>query len=91
MLGVWSLVGVGLLLATTPAMAAVALRRSVSWIAVVVLLCSFVAGFFSIASDSYSSLLVFALPMAGLGAITAPFQPAVLRQRTPAGSQDALA
>lgn len=89
-LGVWPLLGVGLLLATPPAVAAIAMRRSVSWLAVIVLLGLFVAGLLSVTSDSYSELLIFALPMAAVGAITAPFQPTVPRRRTPASSPGAL-
>ena len=37
-LGVWPLVGVGLLVATPPAVAAIAMRKSASWLAVAVLL-----------------------------------------------------
>lgn len=90
-LGVWPLVGVGLLLATPPALAAIAMRKSVSWLMVIVLLGLFVAGLLSVTSDSYSQLLIFALPIAAVGAITASFQRAVPRRRTPAGSPGELA
>ncbi|MDJ0360648.1 ABC transporter permease [Rhodococcus sp. H29-C3] len=90
-LGVWPLVGVGLLMATPPAVAAIAMRKSVSWLAVVVLLGLFVVGVFRITTDSYSKLLIFALPMAVLGAITAMLQPTVLRRATPAGGPGVLA
>ncbi|OZF44462.1 hypothetical protein [Rhodococcus sp. 14-1411-2a] len=83
-LGVWPLVGVGLLLATPPAVAAIAMRKSISWLAVVVLLGLFVVGLLSVTSDSYSELLIFALPIAAVGAIAATFQPAAPRRRTPA-------
>ncbi|WP_407727522.1 ABC transporter permease (plasmid) [Rhodococcoides fascians] len=78
-LGVWPLVGVGLLLATPPAVAAIAMRKSLSWLAVIVLLGLFVAGLLSVTSDSYLQLLIFALPIAAVGAITAPFQRTVPR------------
>ncbi|MBY4228302.1 ABC transporter permease [Rhodococcus fascians] len=90
-LGVWPLVGVGLLMATPPAVAAIAMRKSVSWLAVAVLLGLVVVGVFSITADSYLNLLIFALPMAVLGAITATFQPTVLRGATPAGGPGVLA
>lgn len=60
-LGVWPLLGVGLLLATPPAVAAIAMQKSVSWLAVIVLLGLFVAGLLSVTGDSYSEMLVFAL------------------------------
>lgn len=78
-LGVWPLVGVGLLLATPPAAAAIAMRKSVSWLAVIILLGLFVVGLLSVTSDSYLQLLIFALPIAAVGAITAPFQRTVPR------------
>jgi hypothetical protein len=53
-LGVWPLLGVGLLLATPPAAAAIAMRKSVSWLAVIALLGLFVAGLLSVTSDSSS-------------------------------------
>ena len=90
-LGVWPLVGVGLLVATPPAVAAIAMRKSASWLAVAVLLGLFVVGVFRITTDSYLNLLIFALPMAVLGAITATFQPTVLRRATPAGGPGQLA
>lgn len=89
-LGVWPLVGVGLLLATPPAVAAIAIRKSVSWLAVIVLLGLFVVGLLSVTSDSYSELLIFALPIAAVGAINASFQRAVPRRKTPAGSPGEL-
>ncbi|MCJ0894044.1 ABC transporter permease [Rhodococcus sp. ARC_M5] len=78
-LGVWPLIGVGLFLATPPAMAAIALHKRFSWIAVAALVVLFMAGIAFVTHDSYSSLLVFALPMAIIGSIAAAFQRSVPR------------
>ncbi|MDV6233200.1 ABC transporter permease [Rhodococcus cercidiphylli] len=89
-LGVWPLIGVALLLATPPAVAAIAMQKSVSWFAVVVLLGLFVAGVFRITSDSYSKLLIFALPVAVIGSIIAAFQRTVPGERMPASNPGAF-
>ncbi|MCZ4520737.1 ABC transporter permease [Rhodococcus ruber] len=73
-LGVWPLVVVGLLLTTPPAVAAIALRQWVSWFAVATLVVLLIAGVVFVTSDSYSNVLVLALPMAVVGSITALFQ-----------------
>ncbi len=73
-LGVWPLVAVGLLLATPPAVAALALRQWVSWFAVTTLVVLFIAGIAAVTHDSYWNLLVLALPMAVIGSATAMFQ-----------------
>ena len=73
-LGVWPLVVVGLLLATPPAVAAIAMRKRVSWFAVAALVLLFVIGVLRVTYDSYSIMLVLALPMAVVGSITAAFQ-----------------
>ncbi|MGF0313112.1 ABC transporter permease [Rhodococcus sp. IEGM1428] len=73
-LGVWPLVVVGLLLATPPAVAAIAMRQWVSWFAVTALVVLFVAGIASVTHDSYWNLLVLALPMAVIGSATAMFR-----------------
>lgn len=78
-LGVWPLVGVGLTLASPPVVAAIALRKWVSWLAVAVLVSLFVAGVLRITADSYTRLFIFALPMAVLGSIIAAFQRTVPR------------
>ncbi|OZC75370.1 hypothetical protein CH251_10295 [Rhodococcus sp. 06-462-5] len=88
-LGVWPLIGVGLLLATPPAVAAIAMRKSVSWFAVVVLLGLFVTGLFRITSDSYTRLLIFALPLAVIGSVITAFQRTVPGKRMPASNPGA--
>lgn len=72
-LGVWPLVAVGLLLATPPAVAALALRQWVSWFAVTTLVVLFIAGIAAVTHDSYWNLLVLALPMAVIGSATVMF------------------
>ncbi len=81
-LGVWPLVGVGLLLATPPVVAASALRKWVSWCAVAALVGLSIAGLANWASTSYWSLLVIAVPLAILGSIIAAFQRTAPRTET---------
>jgi hypothetical protein len=73
-LGVWSLVCVGLLLVTPPAVAALAMRGWVSWLVVAALVgWSFVG----LANwSSYWMALLFAAPMAALGSVAATIQQA---------------
>ena len=73
-LGVWPLVVVGLLLASPPAIAAIAMRKLVSWIAVGALVVLFIAGVMLVTYDSYSDLLILALPMTVVGSVTAMLQ-----------------
>ena len=73
-MGVWPLIVVGLLLATPPTVAAIAMRQWVSWFAVVSLFVFFAAGVVYVTYDSYTNLLFLALPMAVVGSITAMFQ-----------------
>ncbi|MDV8022021.1 ABC transporter permease [Rhodococcus sp. IEGM 1330] len=73
-LGVWPLVAVGLLLATPPAVAAIAMRQWVSWLAVATLVVLLIAGVVFVTHDSYLNLLVLALPMAVIGSVSATFQ-----------------
>ncbi|WP_415973453.1 ABC transporter permease [Rhodococcus sp. 077-4] len=73
-LGVWPLVAVGLLLASPPAVAAIAMRKRVSWFAVSALVVLFLAGVVYATHDSYSDMLFLALPMAVVGSIAATFQ-----------------
>lgn len=73
-LGVWPLVGLGLLLATPTVVAALAMRKWVSWSAVAALIGLSIAGLVNWASTSYWELLLFAVPLAALGAIAATFQ-----------------
>lgn len=82
-LGIWPLVSVGLLLATPPAVAAITMRKQVSWCAVAALVALFGAAVFLVTYDGYWKLLMFALPMAVLGSIVAAFQPSVPRQTAP--------
>lgn len=89
-LGVWPLVVVGLLLATPPAVAAIAMRKWVSWVAVAALVVLFIAGVLRVTYDSYWNMMVLALPMAVLGAITAAFQRTAPRRSTPGRGLDAL-
>jgi hypothetical protein len=81
-LGVWPLVGLGLLLATPPVAAALAMRKWVSWFAVAALVGLSVAGLVNWASTSYWGLLLFAVPLAVLGSVAATFQRAVRRPGT---------
>jgi hypothetical protein len=78
-LGVWPLVGLGLLLATPPVVAALAMRKRVSWFAVAALVGLSIAGLVNWSSTSYWGLLLFAVPMAVLGSIAATFQRTVPR------------
>lgn len=73
-LGVWPLVVVGLLLAAPPAVAAMAMRKWVSWLAVAVLVVLFITGVLLVTRDSYWDLSALALPMAVVGSIAASFQ-----------------
>lgn len=73
-LGVWPLVVVGLLLATPPVVAALAIRKWVSWCAVAALVGLSIAGLENWASISYWRLLFIAVPLAILGSIIAAFQ-----------------
>jgi hypothetical protein len=81
-LGVWPLVGLGLLLAAPPVVAALAMRKWVSWFAVAALVGLAVAGLVNWASTSYWGLLLFAVPLAVLGSIAATFQRTVPRPGT---------
>ncbi len=73
-LGVWPLVGLGLLLTTPPLAAALAMRRWVSWLAVAVLVGLSVSGIANWAS--YWRVLLFAIPLAALGWIAVVLQQA---------------
>ncbi|MDZ7929054.1 MAG: ABC transporter permease [Rhodococcus sp. (in: high G+C Gram-positive bacteria)] len=73
-LGIWPLVVEGLLLAIPPALAAIAMRKRVSWFAVAALIVLFMVGVLRITYDSYGNLISLTLPMAVLGAIIAMFQ-----------------
>ncbi|MDJ0396750.1 ABC transporter permease [Rhodococcus sp. G-MC3] len=71
-LGVWPLVGVGLLLAAPPAVAALSMRKWVSWLVVAVLVVVSIAGLVN--WTGYWRLLLFALPLAVLGLVAASLQ-----------------
>ncbi|MFD1813951.1 ABC transporter permease [Rhodococcus gannanensis] len=64
-LGIWPLVGLGVLLTTPPLVAALAKRQWVSWLAVVLLVGLSVAGIVNWAS--YWRVLLFAVPLAAFG------------------------
>lgn len=71
-LGIWPLVGLGLLLALPPVVAALAMRRWVSWLVVAVLVGVALAGL-----ANWTSLwgsLLFAVLLAALGAVAAALQ-----------------
>lgn len=68
-LGIWPLVGLGLLLVLPPVVAALAMRRWVSWLVVAVLVGVAIAGL-----ANWTSLwgsLLFAVLLAALGAVAA--------------------
>lgn len=90
-LGVWPLIALGLLLATPPLVAAIAMRKSVSWLAVTVLIGLSIAGVLLVPRSSYWSLLVFALPMAALATIAAACQPTGSRDEARGPSSAAAA
>lgn len=71
-LGIWPLVGLGLLLVLPPVVAALAMRRWVSWLIVAVLVGVAIAGL-----ANWTSLwgsLLFAVLLAALGAVAAALQ-----------------
>ncbi|UTM40133.1 ABC transporter permease (plasmid) [Rhodococcus pyridinivorans] len=71
-LGIWPLVGLGLLLVLPPVVAALAMRRRVSWLVVAVLVGVAIAGL-----ANWTSLwgsLLFAVLLAALGAVAAALQ-----------------
>lgn len=74
-LGMWPLVGTGLMLAAPPSVAALLSRRWVSWLAVAVLVGLAYAGLENWASTSYWRMLFFAVPLACIGAIAAYHEP----------------
>lgn len=81
-LGVWPLVGLGLLLATPPVVAALAMQKWVSWLAVAALIGLSIAGLENWAYTSYWGLLLFAVPLAVLGSIATTLQRTVPRPGT---------
>ncbi|WP_206510611.1 ABC transporter permease [Rhodococcus sp. BGS-1C] len=81
-LGVWPLIGVGLLLAAPLVVAALAMRKWVSWVAVAAFLGLSFAGLQLWAASSYWSLLFLAVPLAALGSVAATFQRSAPRPGT---------
>ena len=73
-LGIWPLVGVGLLLALPPVVAALTKRQWVSWLAVAALVGLSIAGLANWATTSYWSVLYVAAPLAIVGSVAAMFQ-----------------
>ncbi|UNQ37589.1 ABC transporter permease [Prescottella equi] len=71
-LGVWPLVGLGLLLGTPPAVAALSMRRWVSWLMVAVLAGLSIAGLVN--WSSFWGSLLFAVPLAALGCVATVLQ-----------------
>lgn len=78
-LGIRPVVGSGLLLTTPPVVAALVMRKWVSWLVVAQLACLSIAGLAN--CDSYWGSLMFAVPLATVGAVAASFQ------RTASGSE----
>lgn len=73
-LGVWPLVGLGLLITTPPVVAALAMRKWVSWLVVAALVGLSIVGIANWAS--YWRTLLFAIPLAVLGWIAVTLQQA---------------
>lgn len=80
-LGVWPLIGLGLLLATPLVVAALAMRKWVSWLAVAALVGLSIAGLAN--WSSFWGSLLFAVPLAALGLVAAATQKAIPRPGTP--------
>ena len=80
-LGVWPLVGLGLLLTTPPVVAASAMRKWVSWLVVAALVGLSVVGMANWAS--YWRVLLFAIPLAALGWIAVTVHQAESRVEPP--------
>lgn len=80
-LGIRPLIGLGLLLATPPAVAASAMRRWTSWSAVAALVGLSIAGLAN--WPSFWGSLLFAVPLAALGSIAAALQRTPPRQGIP--------
>ena len=81
-LGVWPLVWVVLLLAAPLVVAALAMREWVSWVAVAALVGLSLAWLQLWAAPSFWYLLIYAVPLAALGAVAATFQPITPRPGT---------
>lgn len=71
-LGAWPLIGLGLLLASPPVVAALAMRKWVSWLAVAALVGLSIAGLAN--WSSFWGSLLFAVPLAALGLVAAATQ-----------------
>ncbi|CCQ14624.1 ABC superfamily ATP binding cassette transporter permease protein [Rhodococcus sp. AW25M09] len=68
-IGVWPVIGLGLLLAAPPLFAAVTMRQWVSWSAVAMLVCASIAGLIN--WSSYWGELLSAVPLVVLGSVAA--------------------
>jgi len=71
-LGVWPLVGLGTLLATPPVVAALALRKWVSWLMVAALAGLSIAGLVN--WSTFWGSLLFAVPLAAIGWVATMLQ-----------------
>jgi hypothetical protein len=80
-LGAWPLIGLGLLLATPPVVAALAMRKWVSWLAVAALVGLSIAGLAN--WSSFWGSLLFAVPLAALGLVAAAACGRASRQTCP--------
>ncbi|MBS3695695.1 ABC transporter permease [Rhodococcus qingshengii] len=80
-LGVWPVICLGLLLASPPVVAALAMRKWVSWLAVAALVGLSIAGLAN--WSSFWGSLLFAVPLAALGLVAAATQKAIPRPGTP--------
>ncbi len=88
-LGVWPLIGLGLLLSTPPVVAALAMRKWVSWLAVAALVGLSIAGLVN--WTSFWGSLLFAVPLAALGLVATVMQKAIPRLGTPQSGSAAAA
>lgn len=80
-LGAWPLIGLGLLLAAPPVVAALAMRKWVSGLAVAALVGLSIAGLAN--WSSFWGSLLFAVPLAALGLVAAATQKTIPRPGTP--------
>ena len=79
-LGVLPLIGLGLLLATPPVVAALAVRKWVSWLAVAALVGLSIAGLAN--WTSFWGSLLFAIPLTALGSVATVMQKGILHPGT---------
>lgn len=86
-LGVWPLVALGLLLTSPPVVAALAMRRWISWLVVATLVGLSIAGLAN--WSSYWGSLIFAVPLAALGSVAAALPRSAPHRGTPRRSSPA--